>query len=84
MQEILLGATLQAVHHEHHSAAVARILTAAEVSERDEAFVRTIAGPEEKEWWHGEDPRDYPWYSDILNVVAKRVDEVCTISSAWK
>ena len=82
MQDLLLGATVHPTNHEHHSAAVARLLIAAEVSERDAAFVRTIAGPEEKEWWHGENPDDYPWYAGILDVISKRVDEVCLKFSA--
>lgn len=58
------------------SAAVARLLIAAEVSERDEAFVRTIAGPEAEEWWYGDDEQNLTIYGDVLALITDRIGEV--------
>ena len=76
MQEILLGAAFRAGHQDQR-AAVARLLIAAEVSERDKAFVRSVGGPEANEWWHQEDVDNYPPYREVLVIIHTRVQKVC-------
>jgi hypothetical protein len=53
------------------------LMVAAEVSERDEIFVRKVAGPEGEEWWHGDNEENYPPYGEVLNIISMRVQEVC-------
>lgn len=76
VQELLLGATFQPGHPDQ-GASVARLLLGAEVSERDEAFIRKIAGPEAEEWWYKDDTEEYPPYHTILQTIGPRVREVC-------
>jgi hypothetical protein len=75
VQEILLGAAF-IPGHEDQMAAVARLIINTAVSERDKAFVRTVAGPEEEEWWYGDDEDNYPMYEDPLAVINAKVHEV--------
>ena len=81
VQELLLGATFQPGHPDQ-GASVARLLLGAEVSERDEAFIRKIAGPEAEEWWYKDDTEEYPPYHTILQTIGPRVREVCIPFSA--
>jgi len=52
------------------------LLIAAEVSERDETFVRMLAGPESGEWWYRDDPEHYPLYSEVLNIINEKIQAV--------
>ena len=75
VQEILLG---DGFFHQsvNRRAGVARLLIAAEVSERDETFVRMLAGPESGEWWYRDDPEHYPLYSEVLNIINEKIQAV--------
>jgi hypothetical protein len=75
VQEILIGGALLPGHRDQ-SASVSRLLIAADVSEQDNAFVRTVAGPEADEWWYADDPEKYPHYGAIMALIHQRIEEV--------
>lgn len=77
IQEILIGAAFHPGHQDQ-AAAVARLLIAAEISAQDEAFVRSVSGPEANEWWNQEDEEQYPPYRESWDVIRTRVQEVCS------
>ena len=83
VQEILIGAPFKPGHQDQ-KAAVARLIISEGVSERDKAFVRTVAGPEEEEWWHGDDEKNYPMYGGALAFINAKIHEVYMDFSALK
>jgi len=65
-----------------HAAAVAKIFVGLEVSERDEAFLRTICG-DNFNWWNSEEA-NYPTYQDIAGLISTKVYSVSILSGSFE